>query len=181
MKELTYETMLEARLARDPFYDGKFYVGISSTGIYCLPSCKARQASEKNIVFFLNRDDAEKAGFKGCKRCKAEFFPNVAPKWLKEIVSYMKENLNNRIDESTLIELSKTDITTIRRYFKTHFNTSPMAYHRKLRLEHAKKLIDQGANYLSAAFESGFKSISGFREAFIKEYGITPAEGRSEL
>ncbi|MFX1536470.1 MAG: Ada metal-binding domain-containing protein, partial [Promethearchaeota archaeon] len=177
MQELTYEVMLKARLARDPSYDGKFYVGIISTGIYCLPSCKAKQASKDNLLFFLSRDEADEAGFRGCKRCKAEQFPNVMPVWFEDVISYMKSNMSIKLDENRLSEIAQVDITTIRRHFKAHFNISLMTYHRKLRLAHAKILIDNGADYLTAAFEIGFQSVSGFREAFIKEYGVTPAEG----
>ena len=181
MQGLTYEVMLKARLSRDPSYDGKFYVGIVSTGIYCLPSCKAKQASQENMLFFLSREEANEAGFRGCKRCKAEQFPNITPEWFEDVISYMKSNLHNKLDENRLIEIAQVDITTIRRHFKANLNISVMTYHRKLRLAHAKRLIDNGADYLTAAFESGFQSVSGFREAFIKEYGVTPAEGRRKI
>ena len=82
MKRLSYDEMVRAMLTDDVRYDGKFYVCVKSTRIYCLPSCKAKQPMLKNVVFFPTRETATAAGFRGCKRCRAEFFPDVAPRWL---------------------------------------------------------------------------------------------------
>ena len=70
--------------------------------------------------------------------------------------------------------MSGTDISTIRRYFKEYVGMSPMAFHRKLRLEHAKILIESGNDYFSAGYNIGYESTSGFREAFKKEFGVSP-------
>ncbi|MFW9992114.1 MAG: Ada metal-binding domain-containing protein [Candidatus Odinarchaeota archaeon] len=174
MQKLTDREMLEARLRRDITYDGKFYVGILSTGIYCLPSCKAKMS--KNVIFFENRQKAIEAGFKGCKRCKAEFYPVTEPAWLEKVQFYMEKETSNKLDEKELAQLAKVDITTIRRYFKSRYRVSLMAYHRKLRLARAKRLIDQGVDYKKLPSTCGFKSDSGFRSAFIKEYGHPPGE-----
>ena len=96
MEKLTYEEMLEATRKNDTAYDGKFYVGVLSTGIYCLPSCKAKLPLIKNIVFFKTRDEAISAGLRGCKRCKSEYYPNVAPSWLDDVVTFMRKETNNK-------------------------------------------------------------------------------------
>lgn len=176
MENMTHEEMLEATRRNDATYDGTFYVGVLSTGIYCLPSCKAKLPLIKNIVFFATRDEAIAAGLRGCKRCKSEFYPNVAPSWLDDLVAFMRKERCNKIDESKLAEIANVDISTIRRYFKLYLQNTPMAFHRKLRLAHARKLIENGVDYLTAAYESGFESSSGFRDAFTKEYGLPPGE-----
>ena len=86
----------------------------------------------------------------------------------------MKYNRNGKLDENILTDMSRTDISTIRRYFKEHVGMSPMAFHRKLRLEHAKILIKSGNDYFSAGYNIGYESSSGFREAFKKEFGMSP-------
>ena len=180
MERLTYETMLRAWLARDASYDGEFYVGVKTTGIYCLPSCRAKRPLARNIAFFADRSEAIAAGFRGCKRCNSETYPDVAPPWLAELLTLMKRELGDRIDEGRLVQVAGADISTIRRHFKEHFHTTPMAFHRKLRLAHAKRLIEGGVDYLTAAYECGFESPSGFRDAFVKEFGTSPGRYYAE-
>ena len=166
--------MVKAMTECDSHSDGKFYSGVMTTGIYCLPSCKAKLPKIANVVFFTTREEAIAFGLRGCKRCKSEFYPNVLPKWLPAIIDNMKYNRNGKLDENILTDMSRTDISTIRRYFKEHVGMSPMAFHRKLRLEHAKILIKSGNDYFSAGYNIGYESSSGFREAFKKEFGMSP-------
>ena len=174
MKSLSHERMVTAITDCDSHYDGKFYAGVITTGIYCLPSCKAKLPNIENVVFFNTREEAIAFGLRGCKRCKSELFPNVLPNWLPTVINQMKNNPNGKLDEDKLTGMSGTDISTIRRYFKDHVGMSPMAFHRKLRLEHAKKLIQSGDDYFSAGYDIGYESSSGFREAFKKEFGTSP-------
>ena len=176
MKELTYNIMLQAFKNCDPNFDGKFYVGVKSTGIYCLPSCKARLPLEKNIVFLKTREEAIQSGFRGCLRCKSEFYPDVNPKWLDKVKDYLDRSVEKKIDEKELVRIAEVDISTIRRYFKYQYQMTPLSYHRKKRLEYAKELIQMGSNYITAAYDTGFESVSGFRDAFYKEFAKTPGE-----
>jgi AraC family transcriptional regulator of adaptative response/methylated-DNA-[protein]-cysteine methyltransferase len=166
--------MVAAMRANDTNYDGQFYVCVRTTGIYCLPSCKAKLPILKNVMFLGTREDAIKAGFRGCKRCKSEFYPDVSSPWLGAALSFLRKGVHYKIREQELADYIGVDISTIRRYFKSYMQTTPMAYHRKLRLEFARSLIKGGADYLTAAFESGFESSSGFRDAFEKMYGCSP-------
>ena len=166
--------MIIAMTGCDSRYDGKFYTGVITTGIYCLPSCKAKLPKIENVVFFTTREEAISFGLRGCKRCKSESYPDVLPKWLPAVINHMKHYRNGKLDENILTEMSGTDISTIRRYFKEHVGMSPMAFHRKLRLEHAKILIESGNDYFSAGYNIGYESFSGFREAFKKEFGMSP-------
>ncbi|MHA2232968.1 MAG: Ada metal-binding domain-containing protein [Candidatus Hodarchaeales archaeon] len=176
MEKLTYERMLEASLARDATYDGKFYVGVLTTKIFCLPSCKAKKPRVETLIFFEDREKATAAGYRGCLRCKSAQYPDIAPIWLENIISFMKKELTRRISETELAQLAKVDITTIRRYFKSHLQMTPTAFHRKLRLNHAKKMIEEGTDCPTAAVNAGFRSYSGFRDAFVKEYRLLPGE-----
>lgn len=161
-------------MTRDSTFDGRFYVGVTTTGIYCLPSCKAKKPLAKNIVFFEDRAEAIGAGFRGCKRCGSETYPDVAPRWLKSTLELMRKERAERIDETELARRAGVDISTIRRHFKIEFGMTPMAFHRRIRLSRAKSMLESGADYLTAAYECGFESASGFREAFYREYGIPP-------
>ena len=177
MRPLTYDEMVKAMLTDDARYNGKFYVCVRSTRIYCLPSCTAKQPKLENVVFHRSREEAIHAGFRGCKRCHAEFYPNLAPKWLDDVLDFMRARVTTRIRERDLAGKIGVDISTVRRYFRTYMDTTPMAFHRQMRLDHASSLIKGGADYLTAAYECGFESASGFRDAFIKEYGYAPGKG----
>lgn len=168
------ETMITAMKTNDSSYDGKFYVGVMSTKIYCLPSCKAKLPFLKNVIFVKTREEAIAKGLRGCKRCKSDRYPDVLPTWIPRLIKHFSKNIGLRMTEKDLIEIAKVDVTTVRRYFKAAHKMTPLAYHRKIRLAYAKGMIEQGANYLEAAFDSGFESASGFRDAFIKEFKHTP-------
>ena len=173
---LNYEKMLEATLNRNAINDGEFFVGVKTTKIYCLPSCKAKKPFVENIIFFNTREEAIIAGFRGCKRCKSEFYPQIEPEWLETVMSYIKKSKHTKINEIELANAAGVNISTIRRYFKAQFQITPIAYPRRIRLINAKKMIVEGKNCSIAAYRSGFKSISGFRDAFIKEYGSPPGK-----
>ncbi|KKN07514.1 hypothetical protein LCGC14_1066190 [marine sediment metagenome] len=173
---LTYEKMLEATLNRNAAYDGELFVGVRTTKIYCLPSCKAKKPFIKNIIFFKTREEAITAEFRGCKRCKSEFFPHIAPEWLEPVMTYIKKSKHTKINEIKRAKVAGVNITTIRRYFKSHFQITPIAYYRRLRLTNVKKMIVEGKNCSIASYRSGFKSISGFRDVFIKEHGSPPGK-----
>ncbi|MFX0115260.1 MAG: Ada metal-binding domain-containing protein [Candidatus Hodarchaeota archaeon] len=176
MEKLAHDVMLKARLTRDATYDGKFYIGVRTMKIFCIPSCKAKIPRKENMVFFSDREEAIIAGYRGCQRCKAAQYPNIAPTWLEDILTLMGREVNRKIPETELAQIAKADITTIRRYFKSHFQLTPIAFHRKLRLKHAKMMIEKGIDCPTAASKCGFKSYSGFRDAFVREYGLLPGE-----
>ena len=106
----TFETMLSAAKTCDASYDGKFWLGVLSTKIYCLPSCKARFPLEKNVIFFSTREEAVRNDFRGCMRCKSEFYPYVEPQWLDKIKKYMCNNLTKKITEKEGLTVIKTTI-----------------------------------------------------------------------
>ena len=167
--------------ANDSSYDGRFYVGVHSTGIYCLPSCKAKLPLLKNVVFYASREEAIASGLRGCKRCKSETFPDVLPPWLHAVLGHMKQHRNTRLNEDALARMSGVAISTVRRYFKKHLHITPLAFHRIIRLNHARQLIEAGSNYLSTGFECGWESSSGFREAFKRQFGYPPGKTEEQL
>ncbi len=172
--------MIQAMTDCDSRYNGKFYVGVTSTKIYCLPSCKAKLPLLKNVTFFNSREEAIAFGLRGCKRCLSENYPDVLPKWVKPLLKYLKENYKEKLSEDSLMKITSVEISTIRRYFKEHHKTTPLAFHRRLRLNYASKLIQNGSTYLDAAYETGWESSSGFREAFKKQFGQTPGSQYNE-
>lgn len=180
MIDLTKNSMIKARLSRNHKYDGKFFVGAKTMKIYCLPSCKARLSLIENMVFFQSQDEAIAAGYRGCKRCNSAKYPKNSPLWFEKVSNHIKTHINQKLNEDTLVKIARVDITTIRRHFKLHLGLSPMMYHRKLRLEYAKQMIEFGTDQQTVSKEIGFKSLNGFREAFLREYGINPGNFKNE-
>ncbi len=176
IEPLSRNQMLIITDERDSNYDGIFYFGVTSTKIFCLPSCKARRPYVKNIVFFQTKRDAIEAGYRGCKRCRAEDFPNSLPNWYYAIIRYLEHHITRKVLEEELVKFSATDISTIRRYFKKNLSMTPGQFHRKIRLKVAHKLIEEGNNYMVIRKQIGFNSSSGFRSAFIKEFGYPPSQ-----
>lgn len=166
--------MIKAMQTNDRTFDGRFWVGVHSTGIYCLPSCRARLPKLRNVQFYPSREEAIAAGLRACKRCRSDRFPDRLPDWLHLVLNAMRDNFDKRITLKDLSGLAGVNESTIRRYFHEHFNTSPAAFHRRIRLNHARQLIEAGHDYLNAAFESGYNSSSGFRTAFVKQFGYPP-------
>lgn len=163
-------------MTKDSRYNGRFYVGVHSTGIYCLPTCRARMPYLKNVRFYLTREDALAAGLRGCKRCRSDRFPDVLPDWVKHLIVFMRENRTERITEQTLVAEAGVDITTIRRHFKAQLGMTPLAFNRRQRLSYGKQLIESGMDCLNAGYECGFESSSGFRTAFARQFGKPPGE-----
>ncbi len=169
-----HEEMVAAMRANDESYNGRFYVGVHSTGIFCLPSCPARLPKIQNVRFYPSREAAMATGLRACLRCHPERFPHLLPEWLDRIIEHMRAHPDQRLDESALAERAGVDISTVRRYFRRHRHTTPLAFHRRLRMMHARELIESGTDYLNAAYECGYESASGFRDAFVREFGTTP-------
>ena len=97
MSKLDYKEMLTAFMTSDANYDGKFYVCVKTTKIYCLPSCTAKLPLKQNVIFVKTREEAIEKGFRGCLRCKSEFYPNIFPEWLKDIQNYLEQNKKEKI------------------------------------------------------------------------------------
>ncbi|MDH3937456.1 MAG: XRE family transcriptional regulator, partial [candidate division Zixibacteria bacterium] len=148
----TDKTMLKAMIERNQSFDGKFYVGVLSTGIYCLPSCKAKNPKRENVRFFPSREEAVAAGLRGCKRCRSDRYPDVLPDWVKRLIKHLRENRTVRITETDLADIAGVNISTIRRHFKAHLGMTALAFNRYQRLLHAREMLTAGENYLSAAF-----------------------------
>ncbi len=171
--------------SRDERYDGKFYVGVKTTGIYCRPICPA-MPKEENCVFFNSAAAAEKAGFRPCLICRPELAPGYAPIDAKRNLASMakilleeKMNADSAIEEVCQI-LRCTD-RHLRRVFNEEFGVSPIEYVQTCRLLLAKKLLtDTNLSITDVAFASGFGSIRRFNTLFKEKYKLTPTSFRKK-
>ncbi len=173
-KNLSGREMIIAMNRREARYDGIFYTAVTTTGIYCLPSCKARKPNPKNVVFFDSRKAARDSGYRACMRCKPDRFPASGPAWLEGCIQLLLERTDCRISDSELAGHARVDVSTLRRGFVEAYGQTPARYHREIRLQKAVRLLSKPHPILEICEECGYQSLSGFVDAFRKRFGVTP-------
>lgn len=169
--------MQRAYLKNDASYNGIFYVAVLTTGIFCRPACPARKPLPKNVEYYPSPKDALFAGYRPCKRCRPLSSSNQ-PEWAAELIAEIERNPNQRIKEWDLRKRG-IDPATVRRYFQKEYQMTFQAYARSRRLTQAFSNIRNGSKIDDAVFSSGYESHSGFREAFTKTLGSTPAQSKN--
>lgn len=167
--------MRRAYLASDAGYDGVFYLGVRTTGIFCRPSCKAKKPRPENVEFFPDPRTATFAGYRPCKRCRPLEAPGTPPPWIARLLADIEADPSRRIQEAELRQRG-LDPARVRRWFKQHCGMSFAAYCRGRRMNTALQAIRQGESVTDLAIGHGFESESGFRAAFERSFGRTPAD-----
>ncbi|HBA33747.1 MAG TPA: transcriptional regulator [Gammaproteobacteria bacterium] len=174
----------KARIARDPRFDGKFFVAVITTGIYCRPICPATTPREENVTYFLTAMDAANAGYRPCLRCRPDSAPG-SPAW--KGVNVTLDRAMKLIDQGTLHDSSIEDLALrlgvssryLRQLFKKHLGVSPKAYELYQKCLFAKKLLHQtDLPITQVALASGFKSIRRFNDCFQSQLNLTPSQIR---
>lgn len=179
---MNQDKMWEAVKNNDDSYDGIFFYAVKSTGIYCRPSCKSKLPKRENICFFDTSEEARKAGFRPCKRCRSDLLDY---KPIKEMADKVKELLDLTYTEKFKLqqEMNNVGITFHRmnEIFKYEYGVTVSEYVSRLRLEEAKKrLINSNEQIIDIAYSIGFGSLSGFYRFFKENTGISPAKYRKE-
>jgi AraC family transcriptional regulator of adaptative response/methylated-DNA-[protein]-cysteine methyltransferase len=165
--------MQRAYLNSDASYNGIFYLGVRTTGVFCKPECTARKPLPKNVEFFATVKDAIFAGFRPCKRCRPLAANGTPPAWVQNLLSRVERDPDQRIREAELRRMG-IEPARARRYFQQHYGMSFNAYQRGRRMSQAFTELRSGASVDHAALNHGYESASGFREAFGKLFGQAP-------
>jgi AraC family transcriptional regulator of adaptative response/methylated-DNA-[protein]-cysteine methyltransferase len=168
--------MERAYLQRDPAYNGLFFLGVRTTGIFCRPTCPARKPLPKNVEYFPTARAALVAGYRPCKRCRP-LDADEQPQWVAELIADVECQPAPRITDGQLRGRG-IDPATARRYFLRHYGMTFQAFTRARQLAGALTQIREGASVDAAVLESGYESHSGFREAFTRTFGDTPRSYR---
>jgi AraC family transcriptional regulator, regulatory protein of adaptative response / methylated-DNA-[protein]-cysteine methyltransferase len=162
---------------RDSTYDGLFYYGVSSTGVFCKPSCPSRRPRREAVVFFESCEDAEAAGYRACLRCDPRNTEALRPE------AHMVEKACRAIEASngsapTLSQLSESLGVSrfhLHRAFKQHTGVTPRRYAEANRMKQFKKQIKEGQDVTAAIYEAGYGSSSRLYEKAPELLGMTPA------
>lgn len=183
--ELDQAVCSRARLSRDARFDGKFFIGVRSSGVYCRPICPARTANEKNVRYFPTAASAAEAGYRPCLRCRPECSPGT-PAWLgtpSTVLRALRLIDENMLDEGGMESLAaKLGIGSrhLRRLFLRYLGASPSAVLQTRRLQFAKKLIDETTLPMNqVAIAAGFGCVRRFNAAIRKVYDRTPSHIRT--
>ncbi len=178
--------------ARDARFDGSFFTGVTSTGIYCRPVCSVKTPRRENCRFFGLAAQAESAGFRPCLRCRPELAPQSVV-WSIQDASYILAHQAARLldapealgdDPPTVDKLAArlgVSDRHVRRIFEAQFGVSPLQYLQTRRLLTAKQLLaDTCLPITQVALISGFGSVRRFNAAFLSHYGLNPTQLRRQ-
>ena len=185
--DLDADQCYRAVTSHDARFDGRFFVGVGTTGIYCRPVCTAKTPLRKNCSFFPSAAAAEVQGYRPCLRCRPELAPGYAAVDANRRLAQSAAGLieDGRLQDASLADLAGTLAVTdrhLRRVFQQEFGVSPVEYAQTQRLLLAKRLLtDTNLSVLDVAMASGFASLRRFNDLFRTRYRMTPGELRRSL
>lgn len=165
----------QAVIARDCNYDGKFVYGVISTKIYCQPSCPSRKPRRDKVLFFSQSVEAEKNGFRACKRCFSQKrWETSHLKLIQRICNFIDKQADNPPSLSQLAFEFNLSQSHLQRTFKRILGITPRQYIEARRIESLKKQLQKGDKIINAIYESGYNSSSILYESTASKLGMTP-------
>jgi AraC family transcriptional regulator of adaptative response/methylated-DNA-[protein]-cysteine methyltransferase len=173
------DTMYHALLQRDSSYEGIFFVGVRTTGIFCRPTCPAKKPARENVEFFPSPNEALLGGYRPCLRCQPMDPAQRPPKLIERLRAEVEKAPDGRLTDKELSALA-IDPSTARRQFKRHYGMTFQAYHRARRMGLALREVRRGEPVEAVRNGSGFESESGFRDAFEKIFGGPPTSTKAQ-
>ena len=175
----THTEMYRALLHKDSSYEGIFFVGVKTTGVFCRPTCTAKKPKRENVEYFTTTREALNHGFRPCKVCRPMEPAGENPAWLSDLLELFNDNPAIRLKDCDLRERG-FDPARLRRWFKKNHGMTFHAYMRSLRINQAFGRIKHEHRVIDSAFDSGFDSLSGFTDAFKKTTGFSPSKSKTE-
>ena len=180
--KLTESRMYARFVAGDPAFDGRFFTGVRTTGIYCLPSCKARKPKFENVRFFPTCEAARAGGFRPCLKCHPDDFARGADPVLESVealVGEIRAAPGDFPDAQAVVRRSGFGTTRLFELFRQHFHTTPADLLLRSRIDYAKRrLVETDDRLIAIAGDAGFESLSVLHEHFRGLTGLTPAAYR---
>jgi len=167
----------QAVLARDASRDGVFVFAVTSTGVYCRPSCPSRRPRRDRVRFFSRPDEAERAGFRACLRCRPRD-PDSRTRTVESICQFLREHTEEPATLSALGERFGMNPFHLQRVFKSVVGVSPREYADAIRMKSFRSHLRSGRSVTDAIYESGFGSSSRLYERSGPQLGMTPATYR---
>jgi AraC family transcriptional regulator, regulatory protein of adaptative response / methylated-DNA-[protein]-cysteine methyltransferase len=166
-------------LERDQVLDGMFVFGVSSTGVFCRPSCPARRPRRENVQFFEHATAAEQAGYRACLRCRPKAVDgNPQSALVREICRYIEQSIEDRLTLGVLAARFRRSAFHLQRMFKSVLGVSPKAYIDACRLREVKQNLQAGHDVTTSLYAAGYGSSSRLYERTASQLGMTPEKYR---
>jgi len=171
--------MYNALLHKDSSFEGIFFVGVKTTGVFCRPTCTARKPKKENVEFFPSTKEALRYGYRPCKVCHPLQRNGETPAWLKGLLKEIEQNQVVKFKDADLRERN-IDPARVRRWFKKYHGMTFQTYLRLLRINTAFGKIKHGEKVIESAYDLGYESLSGFAESFKKTTGFSPSKSKEK-
>jgi len=170
----------QAVLARDERHDGIFFYAVATTGVFCRPSCSSRRPRRENVVFFDRPQEATRAGFRPCLRCRPLSAPGSSPQLeqVKQLCRYIEQHLDEPLTLSRLGSAFHQSPFHLQRTFKAVLGITPRQYADACRLHHFKQQLQSGTNVTTALYDAGYSSSSRLYERAASQLGMAPDKYR---
>lgn len=176
---LTPQIMYEASAAKNPEFEGVFWMGVKTTGIFCRPTCTARKPKFENVEFFDNTKAAILKGYRPCKVCKPLENPDETPAEIQKILDELSADPALKFKDFDLVQRG-LEPATVRRWFQRHHGMTFQAFQRMHKLNSAFKKLNSGERVMETALDSGYESLSGFNDSFKNIFGVSPKNSKTE-
>src|SRR5690606_30063645 len=164
---------------KDEQFIGIFYVGVKTTGVFCISTCRARKPKPENVEFYSEAKDLLQNGYRPCKVCKPTENANQPPPEILEAMDLLKHDPMQKVKDYELRERGLSP-ENIRRWFKKNHGITFHTYQRMIRINTAFQELKKGNSVTHSAFDSGFGSLSGFGYSFKKMIGSPPDESKEK-
>jgi len=169
----------QAVVDRDTAHDGKFVFAVASTGVFCRPSCPARRPRRENVTFFTTTQDAEKAGFRACLRCRPKVLGGTPQmKMIRAICRFIEQHLDEPVSLARLSSEFHLSPFHLQKTFKAVLGITPRAYAESCRLNQLKQNLRAGHSVTRAMYDAGYSSSSRLYERTASQLGMTPDKYR---
>lgn len=166
-------TMYRALSRRDAAYEGVFFTGVKTTGIFCRPTCKAKKPLPQNVEFFPTVAEALHGGYRPCRLCRPMDGTKPVPTLVEKLRRAAEAAFDGRVTDKELIAMG-VEPSTARRQFKAYHGMTFHAYQRARRMGLALRDVKLGKPVIDVQLDRGYESPSGFREAFARVFGAPP-------
>lgn len=179
MKNVIEDSRWQAVLAHDGASDGKFVFAVSSTGVYCRPSCPSKRPRRENVSFFRRPQEAETAGFRECLRCRPRAIAgNPRQELIKSVCRYIEQHLDEPITLGRLGEEFHQSPFHLQRTFKSVLGITPKEYANSCRMRDFRQNLKAGHSVTRAMHDAGYSSTSRLYSRTASELGMEPAKYR---
>jgi len=169
----------DAVLARDASQDGAFVFAVSSTGVYCRPSCPAKHPRRTNVSFFRRPEEAERAGYRACLRCRPRAIGgNPQMQMVKAVCRYIEQHLDESVTLARLGSTFRQSPFHLQRTFKSVLGVTPREYADSCRINQLKQNLRAGHSVTRALYDAGYSSSSRLYERTASQLGMTPDKYR---